>query len=122
VNSLTAPATSPPTSESKPAARDRLTAGIFVSADKNDITGCLEYALERTIATEPIERRLRDNKLDTVEEGLAAGVITEAEAALLTEAAQAVRAAIMVDDFAPEEIAKGALQSQSKDMAAALSM
>ncbi len=104
------------------AARDRLTAGIFVSADKNDITGCLEYALERTIATEPIERRLRDNKLDTVEEGLAAGVITEAEAALLTEAAQAVRAAIMVDDFAPEEIAKGALQSQSKDMAAALSM
>ncbi|MDH3703433.1 MAG: DUF1974 domain-containing protein, partial [Alphaproteobacteria bacterium] len=95
---------------------------IFVSANKDDITGRLEYALERMIAAEPIERRLRDSALGSIEEGLAAGLISESEAALLTEAAQAARAAIMVDDFAPEDIGKGALQSQNKDMAAVLSM
>lgn len=104
------------------AARDRLTAGIFIPTGKDDITGCLEHALERAIEADPIERKLRDHGHASVEDGLAAGTISEAEAVLLRETAEAVRTAIMVDDFAPDEIGKGEELSPNKEMAAALSM
>ncbi len=87
-------------------ARDRLTGGIFVSHDPADITGCLEHALKRVLAAEPVERKLRDRKIRTAAEALAQGVISEAEAALLDDAADATRTAIMVDDFAPDEIGR----------------
>ena len=39
-------------------ARDRLTEGLYVSEDPQDITGRLEYALQKVLAAEPIERKL----------------------------------------------------------------
>ncbi len=46
------------------AARDRLTRGIFVSMDEDDITGRLEVALRKVVAAEPVEKRLRALKLE----------------------------------------------------------
>jgi acyl-CoA dehydrogenase len=42
------------------AARDRLTAGIFVSKNEAEATGALEAAFLATIACEPIEKKLRE--------------------------------------------------------------
>ncbi len=95
------------------AARDRLTAGIFVSRDPADVTGALEHALELTIAADAVDARLRAavraGRLERAEAeaALAAGVIDAAEAELLERAAAAVRAVIMVDDFSNEELSGG---------------
>jgi acyl-CoA dehydrogenase len=92
-------------------ARDRLTEGIFVSRDPNDITGRLEYALEKVIAIEPLEHRLREAGLRAphpgdvgawLDEALARGVIERTEAERIREAQRAVRACIDVDEFTPE--------------------
>jgi acyl-CoA dehydrogenase len=90
-------------------ARDRLTDGIFVSRDPQDITGRMEHALERVLAAEPVEKKLRERKISDPEQALVAGIISPAEAALLKEAADAVHAAISVDDFPPESIGNGAI-------------
>jgi acyl-CoA dehydrogenase len=42
------------------AARDRLTAGIFVSKNEAEATGALEAAFLATVACEPIEKKLRE--------------------------------------------------------------
>jgi acyl-CoA dehydrogenase len=42
------------------AARDRLTAGMYVPKDESDATGILEAAFLATVACEPIEKRLRE--------------------------------------------------------------
>jgi acyl-CoA dehydrogenase len=102
--------------------RDRLTDGIFIGKRRDDITGRLEYALDRSLAAEPVERKLRDGGFKSPRAAVEAGVITAAEAALLDETAEAVRAAIMVDDFAPEELFKGAGQSSEQSTVAALSI
>ena len=103
-------------------ARDRLTAGMFVSRDPKDVTGCMEHALERTLAAEPVERKLRERRITDPEQALADGIISPAEAALLKEAADAVHTAISVDDFPPEEIGRGAEQSTRQKPAVVLSM
>ena len=40
--------------------RDRLSKGIYINHDPDDITGCLEYALTLSIEVEPIRKRLKD--------------------------------------------------------------
>jgi acyl-CoA dehydrogenase len=90
--------------------RDRLTAGIYVSRDPADITGRLEHALEVVPQTEAIQDRLsaavKEGKIPaaTGAESLKAGILTAEEAELLKTAEKAIRAAIDVDDFAPEEL------------------
>jgi len=42
------------------AARERLTAGMYVPKNENDATGILEAAFLATVACEPIDRKLRD--------------------------------------------------------------
>ncbi len=96
------------------ASRDRLIAGIYLNKDPADSSGRLEYALEQTIAAEPVEAKLdlalREGRLrfapatDRVQTALAAGVIDAGEAELLAEACRARRAAIDVDAFAREEL------------------
>jgi acyl-CoA dehydrogenase len=103
-------------------ARDRLTDAIYISRDPTDITGRLDYALERVLAAEPVERKLRDRKIQNPADALAAGVISDAEAALLQEAADATRVVIMVDDFAPDEIGQGVDQSAPSKTPVAVSM
>ena len=97
------------------AARDRLTQGIFVSDDENDITGCLEDALVKVIAAEPIERRLRANdqvKSDLqnyqqwLDNLLELDLVSVEETEILSQAHAATRKVIMVDDFTPQELKK----------------
>lgn len=94
-------------------ARDRLTQGIYISDDPDDITGCLEDALKKVILAEPIERRLRANhqtKSDLqsyqhwIDELVGMDLISSAEAKILLSAHAATRKAIMVDEFSPQEL------------------
>ena len=96
-------------------ARDRLTQGIFISDDENDITGCLEDALLKVIRAEPIERRLRANHqmksdLQTYQQWLddllGLDLLTIEEVEILRQAHAATRKVIMVDDFEPQDIAQ----------------
>lgn len=91
-------------------ARDRLTAGVYVSGDPADPSGRIEHALARVLAAEPIElRRRRAGELhlppqgfeDWLQDLLARGRLQAEEAEVLREAEAARRAAIAVDDFAP---------------------
>ena len=90
------------------AARDRLTAGIFVNDDPADITGRLEYALRTVLEAEPAEQKLRKAGFKTpsydgvdawLDDAIAQGVINADEAHLIRTANRARRAAIMVDEF-----------------------
>ena len=94
-------------------ARDRLTDGIYITDDPQDITGCLEDALAKVIKAEPIERRLRREQLD--QHGLEdytqwvarlrdAGRLSEQEAEVLVQAREATQRVVAVDDFTPEQL------------------
>lgn len=91
------------------AARDRLTAGIFIPSDPHSALGRLEDALPKVIAAEAIERKLEhlaEVQVSLTREGLiesarAQNLISEAEADLARAAHAARRAAIAVDDFPP---------------------
>ena len=68
-------------------------------------------------------RKLIKRKISDPAEAQAQGIISDAEAALLREAADATRTAIMVDDFAPEEIGKkGVERSAPQPPRVAMSM
>ncbi|MDH3715416.1 MAG: acyl-CoA dehydrogenase [Gammaproteobacteria bacterium] len=94
-------------------ARDRLTAGIYLSDDPDDITGRLEYALEKVLAAEPVEKRLRDageRRSDTtpyddwLQDLLGREVIDATEKETLRSAHQATRRVVDVDDFAAQTL------------------
>ena len=97
-------------------ARDRLTAGIQHSDDPEDITGCLDDALNKVLLAEPIERRLRheqliqpDNQpyLQWLEHLAKDGHIDATELDRLTLARLAIEKVIAVDDFDSSELALG---------------
>ncbi|MFT5658070.1 MAG: acyl-CoA dehydrogenase [Gammaproteobacteria bacterium] len=94
-------------------ARDRLTQGIYISEDENDVTGCLEDAFAKVILAEPLERRLRaGNQVKSdlqsypewIDQLLKTAEITDKEAEVLLSAQAATRKVIMVDDFSTEEL------------------
>jgi acyl-CoA dehydrogenase len=85
------------------ATRDRLTADIFHGTGGNGLAR-LERAFELTIATEPLHDRLHQANVRDIDEARQQNVINDVEAAALHAAAQAVAAAVAVDDFAPEEL------------------
>ena len=90
--------------------RDRLTAGMFVTRDQGCALGRLEVTLEKVVAVEAVEKKLRQavkNKqlqAGTEDEMLDAAVmaelISEEEAETVRSASAAVREVIAVDDFA----------------------
>ncbi len=93
--------------------RERLTAGIFVSTDPEDVTGRLEHALGAAVAAEPLEARLREAEADgrlapgsTLESARAAGVLQEDEVRALREAREAVARVIAVEDFDADALAR----------------
>ena len=96
-------------------ARERLTAGIYLSQDENDPVGALEAALRAVVAAESVEAKIRAaHKAGTVAgrfagelagQALEKGIISPAEAAILERAQQLRRKAIMVDDF-PQDFGK----------------
>ena len=97
------------------AARDRLSAGMFISKDEQDAVGALEAALISTLAIEPLQMVLHEarkakkikalDELQSIAEACDAGIITAEQAAQLERDYALRRKVIMVDDFAPEQLA-----------------
>lgn len=97
--------------------RDRLTAGVYVNDNPDDITGRLEDALRKVIAAEAAEKKLhkavRAGKIEKLHDrdwiSLAEkeNIIDSAEAELLRVAEIATNNVIAVDDFDADELTKG---------------
>jgi acyl-CoA dehydrogenase len=89
---------------------DRLSDGLFVSHNRDDASGALEYAFRLVEDSQGLVTRLRravkvgQLQEATAEAGLEAGILSASEAQLLREAAAAVQEVIQVDDFAAEEM------------------
>ena len=106
------------------AARDRLTDGIFITDDPAFRQGEIEEAFVQAARVEPIEKTLRDARragllrskayAAQIEEALAEGVITPADAAELERMQVLRRKVIMVDSFAQygKQFARTAEQSK----------
>jgi acyl-CoA dehydrogenase len=90
------------------AARDRLTVGLFhpTAMDNSHADGIalLERAFAITVAVQPIRDRMHATHVRDIGQAVQQGTITTDEAAQLNTAADAVGAAIAVNDFAPEEL------------------
>jgi acyl-CoA dehydrogenase len=102
-------------------ARERLTAGLYQPGiDADDGVALVKRAFARTVAVQPIRDRMRAARLRDIDHALDAGTINAEEAAQLQAAAEAVSAAIAVDDFSPQELASrgaarnGGVPSQAK--------
>jgi acyl-CoA dehydrogenase len=87
---------------------DRLCRGIYFNDLPDDATGRIECAFRLVLKTTGIERKLRDarkagqllaNDDAIAEEALKKNIIGKAEFDLLQETKQAVRNAILVDEF-----------------------
>ena len=90
------------------AARDRVTAGVFIPKNEDEPVGALEAALVAVIAAEPVEAKiraavktgtLRGRSETLAAKAVMAGVISAAESAMLERAQLLRRRVIMVDDF-----------------------
>ncbi|HWN07434.1 MAG TPA: acyl-CoA dehydrogenase [Steroidobacteraceae bacterium] len=99
-------------------ARERLCHYVYRTLEPGNHLGLVQQALELAIAAEPIEKRIRVEGVKTGEvtaldlpgqipQALAAGIITEAEAAQLREYDRKVMDIIHVDDFESHELAAG---------------
>jgi len=97
-------------------ARDRLSDGIYITDDPDDITGCLEDALHKVIKAEPIERRLRHDQvfqhgLQTYQQWMddleSTGQVTADEADILSQARLATMKVVRVDEFEPGQLQAG---------------
>jgi acyl-CoA dehydrogenase len=99
------------------AARDRLTAGVYLSRDADNPLAQIERALAATLAAEPVEARVRaaakEGRIDAkvlpgegvealVARAVTAGVIDAAEAAHLALARELTDRVVRVDDFAED--------------------
>jgi len=99
--------------------RERLCRYAYTSLEPGNALGLLQEALELAAGAEPIEQRIRVEgvragrvtALDLpgrIDEALAAGIVSEAEAASLREYDRKVMELIRVDDFAPHELGAAA--------------
>jgi acyl-CoA dehydrogenase len=105
------------------AARERLTAGSYVSRDESDPTGRLEAALLATVACEPIERRLREaERAGTLVAGPGTqpaalareqGLISADEYAAWQRKEALRREVIKVDDF-PQDLGRAEIQRRAE--------
>jgi acyl-CoA dehydrogenase len=102
-------------------ARDRLTDGIYINDDPDDITGCLEDALHKVIKAEPIERRLRHDRIfqhglqnypQWIDDLQSTGQVTVDEADILLQARLATMKVVRVDEFEPGQLTVGAVAPQ----------
>jgi acyl-CoA dehydrogenase len=107
------------------AVRDRLTVDLFHPAATESENGValLERAFATTAAVQPIRDRMHTARVRDADQAVAQRTITADEAAQLKAAADAVAAAIAVNDFAPEELTsrgaanKGDVSSQATSQA-----
>jgi acyl-CoA dehydrogenase len=98
--------------------RERLADGIYKTVEPSNPIGLLQQALELSVRAAPIEKRLRVDGVKTgrvtaldlpgqIEQGLAAGILSADEAALLRDYDQKVMELVHVDDFTTEELMAG---------------
>ncbi len=85
------------------ATRDRLTVDLFHPRDDRGLAR-LEAAFTLTVAVQPIRDRMNKARVRDIGEARKQGLINDSEAAQLKETADAVAAAIGVDDFSAEEL------------------
>jgi acyl-CoA dehydrogenase len=99
-------------------ARERLCHYVYRTLEPTNHLGLVQQALELAIAAEPLEKKIRVEGVKTglvealelpgqIREALAAGIISEAEAAQLREYDRKVMEIINVDDFESHELAAG---------------
>jgi acyl-CoA dehydrogenase len=106
-------------------ARDRLTAGIYVSKDVSDATGLMETAFDAALTRDSIEAKLRESgisgraALADLDALVSDGALTREDADKLIRANKTVRKAIAVNDFAPQELATAAKKPRTKKSASA---
>ncbi len=89
--------------------RDRLTTGVYISMDPNDVTGVLEDAFIKVTEAEEIEARFikaarrgvieRRLDRDAIADAVEAGVLSDNEAGIMRAADEATNRAVHVDDF-----------------------
>ncbi|EQD39033.1 protein containing DUF1974, partial [mine drainage metagenome] len=100
-------------------ARTRLSQFIYTTVQPENPLGLLGEALALAVQLEPIEKRIRVEGVKTgritaldlpgqVNQALAAGILTSAEAQALHEYDRKVMNLIHVDDFAPHELGRQA--------------
>ena len=104
--------------------RERLAHGIYKTVEPDNPIGLLQEALTLSVAAEPLEKKLRVEGVKTgrvtaldlpgqIEQGLAAGILTAAEAQLLRDYDRKVMDIVNVDDFSTEELMAG-VQSEAR--------
>jgi acyl-CoA dehydrogenase len=95
--------------------RDRLGRFIYRTVEPTNALGLLQEALVLAETAEPIEKRIRVDGVKTgritaldlpgqIQQALAAGIISDTEAATLREYDRKVMEIVHVDDFAPHEL------------------
>ena len=100
-------------------ARERLCHYVYRTLEPGNHLGLVQQALELAIAAEPLEKKIRVEGVKTgrvqaldlpgqIREALAAGIISEAEAAQLREYDRKVMEIINVDDFESHELRRPA--------------
>jgi acyl-CoA dehydrogenase len=104
-------------------ARERLCHLVYRTLEPKNHLGLVQQAMELAIAAEPLEKKIRVEGVKTgrvtaldlpgqIREALAAGIITEAEAAQLREYDRKVMDIVNVDDFESSELAAGEQDTQ----------
>lgn len=110
-------------------ARDRLTRGAYWNRDPNDPVGRMEVALDKVLAAEPVEAKLQSalkmklnvsNLDEAIARGLKEGIISNDEARILQEGADATLQAILTDEFTPEEFARYVVAEQEENRKTAI--
>jgi len=103
--------------------RERLADGIYKTVEPGNPIGLLQQALELSVRAAPVEKRLRVDGVKTgrvtaldlpgqIEQGLAAGILSADEAALLRDYDGKVMELVHVDDFTTEELMAGVQAEQ----------
>jgi acyl-CoA dehydrogenase len=100
------------------AARERLSRHIYKTQESHNPLGMLQEALILSAMAEPLEKRIRVEGVKTgritaldlqgqISQALHAGILSDAEAAVLRDYDAKVSNLIDVDDFAPHELGAG---------------
>jgi acyl-CoA dehydrogenase len=108
-------------------ARERLCHFVYRTLEPKNHLGLVQQAMELAIAAEPLEKKIRVEGVKTgvvkaldlpgqIREALAAGLITEAEAAQLREYDRKVMDIVNVDDFESSELAAGGARDSARTL------
>jgi acyl-CoA dehydrogenase len=87
------------------AARDRLTIDLF-HPKNDDGLARLETAFKLAVAAQPLRDRMNKARVRDVDQAHSQGLIDDREAAQFKETAEAVAAAVAVDDFSADELTR----------------